>query len=55
MHRYRTLIACALCALLAACGGGNSCESGRPGFDAQAQAEWDAECALPPAPAASAP
>lgn len=50
---FLTLSLLALLASLAACGGGG-CDAGRPGVGAQAQAEYDAECATPPAPPASA-
>lgn len=39
--------------VLGGCGGGDECDGGRPTFGNQ-QAEWDAQCAVPVSPSASA-
>lgn len=39
--------------VLGGCGGGDECDGGRPTFGNQ-QAEWDAQCAAPVSPSASA-
>lgn len=48
----KTILALILALTLAACGGGDYCDSGEPTFENQ-KAEWHARCD-PAAPAASA-